>query len=113
MMTKFTTVNVQRQRCFVFKDPQLSYLARLRSRQIVVLVSMLPEFAQQSRLLCRVSVDFGSRLRSMVPLSKSFHNVAIFGQCFKTTGGKQNKIKKKKKDRLYEKEKRQHVWKEI
>ena len=46
--------------------------------QIIVLVSVLPEFAEQSRFLCRVSVDFGSRLLSMVPLSKSFHNVVIF-----------------------------------
>ena len=59
----------------------LSYLifTRLHSRQIIVLVSGLPEFAEQSRLICRVSVDFGSRLLSMVPLLKSFHNVAIFG----------------------------------
>ena len=35
-------------------------------------------FAEQSRFLCRVSVDFGSRLLSMVSLSKSFHNVVIF-----------------------------------
>ena len=47
---------------------------------------------QQSRLICRVSVDFGSRLRSMVPVSKSFHNVAIFGH-------RRKKKKKKKKSR--------------
>ena len=57
---------------------QLSFCAHLRSHQIIVLVSMLPEFAEQSRFLCRVSVDFGSRLLSMVPLLKSFHNVVIF-----------------------------------
>ena len=74
MMTKLT-IHVQR---FVFKNSQRSYFARLRSRQIIDLVSVLPEFAEQSRLLCRVSVDFGSRLLSMVPLSKSFHNVVIF-----------------------------------
>ena len=50
-------------------------ILRVRSRQIIVLVSVLPEFAEQSRFLCRVSVDFGSRLLNMVPLSKSFHNV--------------------------------------
>ena len=48
------------------------------SRQIIVLVSVLPEFAEQSQFLCRMSVDFGSRLLSMVLLSKSFHNVVIF-----------------------------------
>ena len=48
------------------------------SRQIVVLVSVLPELAEQSQFLCRVSDDFGSRILSMVPLSKSFHNVVIF-----------------------------------
>ena len=51
MMTKFT-IHVQ------------------HSRQIIVLVSVLPEFAEQSRFLCRVLVDFGSRLLSIVPLSK-------------------------------------------
>ena len=75
MMTKFT-IHVQRQRSFVFKHSQLFYFARLRSRQIIVLVSV--EFAEQSRFLCRVSVDLGSRQLSMVPLSKSFHNVVIF-----------------------------------
>ena len=76
-MTKFT-INVQHQRSFVFKNSQLSYFARLRSRQIIVLVSVLPEFAEQSQFLCRVSCDFGSRLLSIVLLSKSFHNVVIF-----------------------------------
>ena len=57
MMTKFT-IHVQRQRSFVFKNSQLSYFARLRSRQIIVLDSMLLEFAEQSRFLCRVSVGF-------------------------------------------------------
>ena len=66
MMTKFT-IHVQSQRSFVFKNSQLSYFARL-----------LQEFVDQSRFLCRVSVDFGSRLLSMVLLSKSFHNVVIF-----------------------------------
>ena len=61
MMTKFT-IHVQPQCSFVLKNSQ-----RLRSRQIIVLVSVLPEFAEQSRFLCRVSVDFGL---SMVPLSK-------------------------------------------
>ena len=46
--------------------------------KIIDLVSVLPEFAEQSQLLCRVSVDFGLRLLSMVPLSKSFHNIVIF-----------------------------------
>ena len=59
MMTKFT-IHVQ------------------HSRQIIVLVSVQLEFAEQSRFLCRVPVDFGLRLLSMVPLSKSFHNVLIF-----------------------------------
>ena len=59
MMTKFT-IHVQ------------------HNRQIIVLVSVQLEFAEQSRFLCRVPVDFGSRLLSMVPLSKSFHNVLIF-----------------------------------
>ena len=77
MMTKFT-IHVQRQGSFVFKNSQLSNFANLRSRQKIVLVSMLPEFAEQSRFLCIVSVDFGSRLLSMVPLSKSFNNVVIF-----------------------------------
>ena len=77
MMTHFT-IHVQSQRSFVFKNSQLSYFVHLHSRQIIVLVSVLPEFAEQSRFLCRVSVDFGSRLLSMVPLSKSFHNVVIF-----------------------------------
>ena len=77
MMMKFT-IHVQCQRSFVFKNSQLSYFAHLRSRQIIVLVSMLLEFAEQSWFLCRVTVDFGSRLLSMVPLSKSFHNVVIF-----------------------------------
>ena len=76
MMTKFT-IHVQCQRSFVFKDSQLFYFAHLRSRQIIVLVSMLLEFAEQSWFLCRVSVDFGSRLLSMFLLSKSFHNVVI------------------------------------
>ena len=39
----------------------LSYLIS-RSHQIIVLVSMLPEFAEQSWFLCSVSADFGSRL---------------------------------------------------
>ena len=84
MMTKFTIVNTCRAysvSVVLFSKTQLFYFARLRSRQIIVLVSMLPEFAEQSRFLCRVSVDFGSRLLSMVPLSKSFHNhdnVVIF-----------------------------------
>ena len=69
MMTKFT-IHVQHQRSFVFKNSQLSYFACLRSRKIIVLVSVLPEFAEQSQFLYRVSVDFGSRLLSMVPLSK-------------------------------------------
>ena len=77
MMTKFT-IHVQHQRSFVFKNSRLSYFARLRSCQIIELVSVLPEFAEQSRFLCRVSVDFGSRLLSMIPLSKSFHNVVLF-----------------------------------
>ena len=72
MMPKFT-IHVQRQRSFVFKNSQLSYFTCLRSRQIIVLVSVLPEFAEQPRLLCRVSVDLLSRLLSMVPHSKSFH----------------------------------------
>ena len=76
MLTKFT-MHVQRQRSFVFINFQSSYFARLRSRQIIVLVFVLPEFAEQSRFLFRVSVDFGSRLLSMVRLSKSFHNVVI------------------------------------
>ena len=59
----------------LFSDSQLSYFACLRSRQIIFLVSVLLEFAEQSRFLCSVSVDFGSRLLSMVPLSKSFHKV--------------------------------------
>ena len=37
MMTKFT-IHVQRQCSFVFKNSRLSYFARLRSRQIIVLV---------------------------------------------------------------------------
>ena len=60
-MTKFT-IHVQCQRSFVLKNSQLSYFACLRSHQIIVLVSMLLEFAEQSRFLYRVSVDFGSRL---------------------------------------------------
>ena len=48
--------------------------------QIIDLVSVLPEFAEQSRFLCRVSVYFGSRLLSMVPLSKSFHMVIFLLQ---------------------------------
>ena len=59
MMTKFI-IHVQRQRSFVFKDSQLFYFARLRSRQIIVLVSVLPEFAEQSRLLhaeCQLILD--------------------------------------------------------
>ena len=44
-MTKFT-IHVQHQRSFVFKNTLLSYFARLRSRQIIVLVSVLPEFAK-------------------------------------------------------------------
>ena len=74
MMMKFT-IHV-RQHSFIFKNSQLSYFARLRSRQIIVLVSVLPEYAEQSRF--RVSVDFGSRLLSLVPLSKSFLNMVIF-----------------------------------
>ena len=54
MMTKFA-IHVQRQRSFVFKDSKLSYFERLRSRQIIVYVSVLPEFAEQSRFLCSVS----------------------------------------------------------
>ena len=77
MMMKFT-IHVQRQGTFVFKNSQISYFAHLHSRQIIVLVSALPEFVEQSQFLCRVSVDFGSRLLSMVPLSKSFHSVVIF-----------------------------------
>ena len=50
MMTKFT-MHVQRHRSLVFKDSQLLYFARLRSRQIIVLVSVLPEFAEQSWLI--------------------------------------------------------------
>ena len=42
MMTKFT-------------DSQLSYFAHLRSRQIIVLVSVQPEFAELLRFLCSVS----------------------------------------------------------
>ena len=76
-VTKFT-IHVQSQRSFVFKNSQLFYFVRLCSRQIIVLVFVLLEFAEQSRFLCRVSVDSGSRLLSMVPLSKSFHNVVIF-----------------------------------
>ena len=76
MMTKFR-IHVQRQCNFVFKNSQ-SFFASLRSRQIIVLVSVLPEFAEQSRFLRRVSVDFGWRLLSMASLSKSFHNVVIY-----------------------------------
>ena len=54
MMTKFT-IHVQRQGSFVFKNSRLSYFARLRSCQIIYLVSVLPEFAEQSRFLCSVS----------------------------------------------------------
>ena len=54
----------------LFSKTELLYFARLRNRQIIVLVSVLSEFAEES-------VDFGSRLLSMVPLSKSFHNVVI------------------------------------
>ena len=72
---------------------QLSYFARLRSRQIIVLVSVLPEFAEQSRLLCQVSVYFGSRLLSIIPLSKSFQ------QCFETNAEKKQKQRKKRKKR--------------
>ena len=79
---------------FVFKDTH--YLI-LRSCQIIVLVSMLLEFAVQSRFLCRVSDDFVSRLLSIDPLLKSFHNVAIFGQCFETTTEKTKKHTKKRK----------------
>ena len=63
-----------------FKNSQPFYFTRLRSHQIIVLVSVLPEFAEQSRFLCRVPVDFGLRLLSMVPLSKSFHNVIFLLQ---------------------------------
>ena len=77
MITKYT-IHVKRQHSFVFKNSQLSYSTCLRSRQIIVLVSVLPEFAEQSHFLCRVSVDFGSRLLSMVLLSESFHNVIFF-----------------------------------
>ena len=77
MMTKFT-IHVHRQCRFVFKNSQLFYFTCQRSCQIIVFVSVLPEFAKQSRFLCRVSVDFESRPLSMVPLSKSFHNVVIF-----------------------------------
>ena len=77
MMTKFT-IYVQCQRSFVLKNSQLFYFACLHSRQIILLVSVLLEFAEQSRFLCRVSVDFGLRLLSMVLLSKSFQNVVIF-----------------------------------
>ena len=77
MMTKFT-IHVQGQCSLFFQNSQLSYFACLRSRQIIVLVSVLLEFAEQSQFLYRVSVDFGSRLLSMVPLSKTFHNVVIF-----------------------------------
>ena len=45
MMKKFT-IYVQRQGSFVFKNSRLSYFARLRSRQIIYLVSVLPEFAE-------------------------------------------------------------------
>ena len=48
MMTKFT-IHVQRQRSFVSKHSRLSYFAQLCSCQIIVLVSVLPEFAEQSR----------------------------------------------------------------
>ena len=33
----------------------------------------------------------------MVPLLKSFHNVAIFGQCFETNAEKKKQTKKRKK----------------
>ena len=66
MMMKFTTIYVQLQRIFVFKDSQLSYFMRLCICQIIVLVSVLPEFAKQSWLLCRMSVDFVLRPLNMV-----------------------------------------------
>ena len=56
MMTKFT-IHVQRQHSFFFKNSQLSYFVRLRSRQIIVLVSVLPEFTEQSWFLCQLILD--------------------------------------------------------
>ena len=83
MLTKFT---------YLFSKT-LSYLI-LRVCQTIVLVSVLPEFAKQSRLLCRVSVDFGSRLLSMVPLSNNFI-MWRYMECFKTTA-KKNKNRRRK-----------------
>ena len=73
MMTKFT-IHIYSVSVVLFSKTRLFYFARLRSRQIIVLVSVLPEFAEQSRFLCRVSVDFGSRLLSKVPHSKWIRN---------------------------------------
>ena len=56
-MTKFT---IYVQCSFVFKDSQVFYFRRLRSRHIIALVSVLPEFAEHSRFLlaeCQFILD--------------------------------------------------------
>ena len=77
MLTKFT-IHVQRQRSFVFKNSQLLFHTSVLSPN--------NSFSFRDTGICRTIIGsyaecqliFGSRLLSMVLLSKSFHNMVIF-----------------------------------
>ena len=72
-MPEYLIIHVQRQRSFVFKHSAILFRASAQS-----LNNSFSFCATGICLTITVPVDFGSRQLSMVPISKSFHNVVIF-----------------------------------